>query len=37
MFVLFALCLGFALGFLFCKHIAVIRENNTLKNDKKKD
>lgn len=33
MFVLFALCLGFALGCPFCKFIAVIRENNKLKKD----
>lgn len=32
--VLFALCLGFALGCLFCKLIDVIRENNKLKKDK---
>lgn len=35
--VLFAICLGFALGCLFCKLIDVIRENNKLNKDKKKD
>ena len=33
--VLFALCLGFALGCLFCKLIDIIRENNKLNKDKK--
>lgn len=32
--VLFALCLGFSLGCLFCKLSDVIRENNTLSKDK---
>ena len=32
MFVLFALCLGFAGGILFCKLVAVLKENNSLKN-----
>ena len=34
--VLFALCLGFALGCLFCKLLDVIRENNKFKKDNKK-
>ncbi len=33
---LFTLCLGFALGCLFCKLIDVLRENNKLKKDNKK-
>lgn len=37
MFVLFSLCLGFALGCLSCKLIDVIRENNKLNKDKKND
>lgn len=32
--VLFGICLGFALGCLFCKLIDVIRENNKLNKDK---
>ena len=33
--VLFSVCLGFALGCLFSKLVAIIRENNKLKKDKK--
>lgn len=33
--VLFGICLGFALGCLFCKLVAIIKENNKLKKDKK--
>lgn len=33
--VLFALCLGVAIGCLFCKLIDIIRENNKLNKDKK--
>ena len=36
MVVLFAICLGFALGCLFCKLIDVMHENNKLKKDNKK-
>ena len=32
--VLFALCLGVAIGCLFCKLIDIIRENNKLKKEK---